>query len=225
MNSLFRSVSLYIALFLAAPTFLILISWNALPGERLYGLKRGLEAGPRLAFGNTRLAADYEVVLTDRRFIEAKTLVKRNDVQGLNELTTSIQLASNKVVSIDNTEAKTKLINNLITYNQQLEQQKRTLAATPTVNPTPTAALPNPIPAPTPQPAASTTPPASTNPATTNPTTVQVIDNTQKIIQQTIDDLEKGDKDKDTDKDRNKNGNEDKNKQGNNKNDKNKKDR
>lgn len=180
MPLILRSISLWVAVILALPTSLILITWNTLPGQRLYGIKRGLEEVPRIAFGKTKVAADYEVAISDRRFSEAVTLVKADNTLGLTELNTSIKTTETKVLETQNTQAKEKFINNLETYNAKLEAQKQTLVATA---PPPVTVVTN-----------------VTN--VTNVTTVTNITITQQIIQQTINDLKKEEKGKEKDKDK-----------------------
>lgn len=176
-----RSISLWVAIILAVPTSLILVTWNALPGQRLYAVKRGLEEVPRIAFGKTKVAADYEVAISDRRFSEAVTLVKTDNTLGLTELNTSIKATETKVLETQNTQAKEKFISNLENYNTKLETQKQTLiaAAPPPVVPPPTTVT------------------NVTN--VTNVTTVTTVTNitvTQQIIAQTIQELKKEEKEK-----------------------------
>lgn len=215
MTAFLARASTLLAVFLAPPTFLILITWNTLPGQSLYPVKRGLEEVPRLTFGKTKTAADYEVLLADRRFIEATTLIKSHNTLGLSELNTSIALAKTKAEETQNTQAEDKLVNNLLIYNQRLEEQKTTLLAaaspptqspntpTPTITPpqTPTQGLPPPAlsPATTPsQPPVS--PPATAgpaifplpprpNPELQNQETIEAIDDTQEEIKTTIKEL------------------------------------
>lgn len=218
MSGFLARASLYLMAALAVPTFLILVSWNALPGSSLYSLKRGLEAGPRLALGNTPLAADYEVALADRRFAEAQALIKSDNALGLSQLQDSIAQATQKIEQTQNAQAKRQLVSNLLAYNQQLETQKLTLtggqsgtiAQAPTLTQrSSTAAL---ITGTTTQPTAQpTTTITTTTTQTQNPppsqnntqvtvtaqttTTVQAITQTQQQIQQTIIQLEQEDSD------------------------------
>lgn len=181
MPIILRSVSLWIAAVLAIPTSLILVSWSALPGDKLYGVKRGLEEGPRVAFhvAGSKSAADYEVYIADRRFSEATTLAKKDDTAGLKELQTSITATKNVIVQTQNDQARETFIQNLVAYNQKLETQKETIIATaPTpVRPTPSAVSP-------------TAPPQQSPPIQTT-VTVTSIDDTQEEIEKTIDELTK----------------------------------
>lgn len=184
MPALFRSLSLWIAVVLAIPTSLILVTWNTLPGQTLYPVKRGLEEGPRLAFhlAGSKTAADYEVYLADRRFSEAITLVKSDNTLGLTELTSSLKTTEQKVIETQNDQAREKLVQNLIAYDQKLETQKVALQTSPTPSTSPTSPT-------TPTTGQTTSPVPPPLPAAT--TTATSIDNTQKEIKNIIDDLKK----------------------------------
>lgn len=199
MTALLARASTFLAVFLAPPTLLILITWNALPGQSLYPVKRGLEEVPRLAFGKTKTAANYEVLLADRRFIEATTLIKSHNTLGLSELNTSIALAKTKVEETQNTQAEEKLVDNLLVYDQKLEEQKTAfVAAAPTITPPPTTTVSPPPafspPPASPSPTASPTTPTSPTPLTSltipqDEETIKAIDDAQEEIQKTIKEL------------------------------------
>ncbi len=120
-----QSYSLWISVLLAFPTFVMLATWNLLPGQLFYNVKLGVEEVPRLALGQSKAAADYEVAIADRRFSEATTLVKSDNTLGLSQLQTSLKTAEQKVIQTQNEQAREQLLTNLIAYNQKLETQKQ----------------------------------------------------------------------------------------------------
>lgn len=140
MPWLLAKLSRYFVIILGIPTFLILISWNALPGSNLYSLKRFMEKGPELAFGQTSMGANYGVYLADRRFSEAETLIQSDNTAGLTELNSSIVEAKVKTMQAGDEQTKQQLVNNLIAYNQKLEAQKQVIAS---ANPAPTTVVYN----------------------------------------------------------------------------------
>ena len=89
-------LSIALLLLLAVPTFLILISWNSLPGTNLYPVKRGLES-VALAFAG----ADFETKsnlrskLVARRFDEADILLDQSSTLGLKEFNQEIKTTKN----------------------------------------------------------------------------------------------------------------------------------
>lgn len=185
MPKIFTTISAILAITLALPSFLILISWNAIPGDKLYGLKRNLEKVPQLALGNSKYGANYDVFLVERRFDEADKLANSNETLGLSNLNDSIAQAKQKVLISQSDQARTQLISNLTQYNQKLEERKTQLVAlTPAPAPTPT---------PTRQPTSAIIQPKnSTLPVAPQPTpTVTAINNTQNEIKKTIEDLNK----------------------------------
>lgn len=142
---------------LAIPTAAILISWNALPGERLYTIKRNLEKiALVVADTNFKTEAGLRSRLVKRRFDEATTLLNRSSALGLTELTAEIESAKKEIVKQAQEEKKEKeeeiveeeagkLIAQLQKYDQKLEEKKQALPTRPTSPTAPTTA-PTPIP-------------------------------------------------------------------------------
>ncbi len=193
------------------PTALIVASWNSLPGESLYNVKRGLEQA-LLFFAKPSYAAQgtLHVTYTERRFAEAKKLLAdRHSVQGLTYLKEQVATTKNVVSRAPNRRLQQDLaITYVATLREvaaELEQQKTEAGRSEPTTRKPTAAststLParetpgqpgkplvtlKPFPTPTPISIASATvpqPPVSQN-------VVAEIEETQGQIQQTIDDLQ-----------------------------------
>ena len=109
----------------AIPSILILVSWNALPGERLYGVKTGLE---NVALGvtmRTPLASILSVKYTERRFDEANQLLSKNgSTLGYKLLIQEANKSSNIILEKkDKTQAK-ELIRKIDEYKNQIGQKK-----------------------------------------------------------------------------------------------------
>jgi hypothetical protein len=170
-GKIFRWTTTGLAIVLAIPVTLILVTWNSLPGDKLYATKRSLETVPRIAFANNHLlAAKYETKITDRRFIEATTLIKKNNVAGFNDLRKSIKDTAQKIKDAKDPAAKKAYIAQLESYQATLDNEKQTLLAAASNN-SPTTNI---VVAPT-NPTNPTSPTTSTNPSVitnpTNPTT------------------------------------------------------
>lgn len=130
----------FIAVF-AAPTVLIMASWNSVPGDSMYGVKRmseqALLAIARPSYdAQTTLSSQY----TKRRMDEAKILLAKNkSSEGLSYL--SQQVAATKLM-IQNAptrekkqEAAKKYIATLQSVSQELKAQQRvTTASVPRVS-------------------------------------------------------------------------------------------
>ena len=175
MIRIFSNLIAVLALILTVPVLLIIVTWNTLPGESFYSVKRTLEEIPRIIFSKGKLAATYEVEMTNRRFDEASALLKTDKPDGLYELYGSIDQAKDKVIQSKNSVAKKQLIKNLNTYRQSLAIERRNLESK----------LP---------PKTDAKPPSQQNNQNSNsPTqqTVQAIDDTQNKIDQTEDELKK----------------------------------
>lgn len=160
-----------LAIVLAIPVGLILVTWNALPGDQLYATKRNLETIPRLAFGgNLTLAAQYETKITDRRFFEATTLVKKKNTDGFNDLRQSIRETAQKVKLAKDPAIKKAYIAQLQSYQTALDKEKQILIAAAITTPVTPPETP-PSTTPTNPPSSNTTPTNPTKPTPTTPTT------------------------------------------------------
>ncbi len=136
----------FILLF-AAPTTLILASWNSLPGDSMFGVKRTFEQSLLLVLrpsydAQTTLNAQY----TKRRMEEAKVLLAKNQsAKGLSYLSQQVvatkHVIQNAPTQEKKREAAKQYIATLQGVSQELktQQQKQpTVAAKPKVRPTAT---------------------------------------------------------------------------------------
>ena len=125
---------------LTIPTFLILITWNSLPDDQLYPIKRGLER-VALAFAG----ADFQTKstlnskLVARRFDEADTLLDRSSTVGLREFNLGVVIAKNDLLKAqqevnkkENAQKQTKkFITQLKEHKKELEVRKKNLPYSP----------------------------------------------------------------------------------------------
>ncbi|MEK9143089.1 MAG: hypothetical protein AAB481_00455 [Patescibacteria group bacterium] len=132
---------------LFGPTVMIVASWNALPGDNLYGMKLALEkTALAIASPSYATTGSLQIKYTERRFAEAKQLMaSKQSIQGLPYLDQQIAQTKKSIERAPNKEAQVALakqyINALTTVSTDLEVQKQSITqqvATPTLNPTPT---------------------------------------------------------------------------------------
>lgn len=238
------------------PSVLIVASWNALPGDRAYGVKLALES-TLLFVARPSYAADgaLNVKYTERRFSETKRLLAdRQSVEGLPYLERQVAATKAVIDRAPSVQAKRELakvyLATLKDVAGQLEQQKVALAAAapagrpvaarrtrPSSSRQPVSSFSQPSseqeqpppsapffvpqifapssPTPTPIPQENNevvfptpTPPGAESPAEPSGDIVSEIDDTQKNIEDTIEDLEKitqNDESKKDNKDKEKN--------------------
>lgn len=169
MGKTFSTLVSVLALFLLFPTGMILASWNAIPGDFLYGTKIGLEKVASGVTGDTRINRELQVNLAERRFQEAdKLLIEQNSTIGYATLIKQTTVAKDKIIQAQDTASKEKLKSEVIVFQKKLEERKVQIAAgeiavnaaTPTpktktavqnqsqTQPTPTTNVQNPLPQP-----------------------------------------------------------------------------
>lgn len=162
LNSLFTAV----VLMLAVPTTLILISWNAIPGDGLYPLKSGLENIVMAAVSGTSLAPKVSMKFTDRRIGEAtKLLDQKGSTVGYDLLVANARETQNYIVEKNDISAGVQFTKNIDNYKKEIAKKKVEVTAeiqagtpsqatvstgaltpTPTSIPTPVIATPTPEP-------------------------------------------------------------------------------
>lgn len=113
------------AITFAVPSFLIIISWNALPGDRLYGVKTGLE---NIALGitiKTPLASVLSVKYTERRFDEANNLLSsKGSALGYALLIQEAKKSQNIIVEKKDKAQARELINQIQKYKKRIQEKK-----------------------------------------------------------------------------------------------------
>ncbi|MCL5675812.1 MAG: hypothetical protein M1120_01655 [Patescibacteria group bacterium] len=135
-NRLASNVSWIILLVLAIPSFLVLASWNSLPGDFMYPVKRGMEDLLLAAVSSSQdLTAKLSVQYSERRFVEATSLIaEKHSVVGLSYFEQQVQATQEKIQNTTDPKTqqnlKNQLVSNLQTYNQQLEETKTQVTTT-----------------------------------------------------------------------------------------------
>ena len=134
---------------LSIPTFLIMVSWNSLPGSGLYPVKRGLEkVALALVTPSMQATAKLRARLIDRRFAEANSLfIQSSQTLGFIEFDDEVLSAKEDILKKaqdENSDERVveQEINDLLAklekYNLELEAQKQSyIAYNPQVAPSP----------------------------------------------------------------------------------------
>lgn len=144
---------------LAIPTILILISWNALPGDALYGIKTGLEDAVLVLTARTPLASKFSVQFTERRFSEAnKLLSTQGSTIGFALLVEEVEQSRKIIVSKKDEKNASELLAKIEKYQEQIGQQQQVIeksavrqkakATAPAQDKQPEPILPSPSPLP-----------------------------------------------------------------------------
>ncbi|MFA7301590.1 MAG: hypothetical protein WC069_04725 [Candidatus Shapirobacteria bacterium] len=133
------------------PTFAIITTWNTIPGQKLYPLKRNIEISAlKLLTGNFSMTADLQSQILDRRFAESQVLLAQDSGYGLATLTQQIQAAKVEIITAKSTndpklvqKKAENLVVQLKEYNQKLETTKTQITSSQSVvvrTPTPIVA-------------------------------------------------------------------------------------
>lgn len=121
------------AVVFAIPSFLILISWNALPGGGLYGIKTGLEDIALAITIRTPLASAFSLNFTERRFNEANILLaKKGSTVGYTLLVAEARETQTIIVDQKDSQRAQELITKIEEYQARIEEKKLAIAAQPT---------------------------------------------------------------------------------------------
>lgn len=209
MRSFFNWLATGFAAFFAIPTFLILISWNALPGDSLYGLKTSLEDIALFLTRRTALASTLSVKYTDRRFSEANLLLsKKGSTIGYQLLVNEAQQSRDIIVERRDSRKAQELVAKIENYQKEIElkqtaiqtggvkvpvaqkesppvaQEPSTTQTTPTQTQTPSP--PTKAPEPAPQPVGVKTPkptPVVATQAESKEKVIEDLENTKKELE------------------------------------------
>ena len=151
MQKLVDNALWILSLLFIIPTIFIMASWNSYPGEPMYGVKLALEK-TLLFFVKPSYAAEasLNVVYTERRFSEAKTLLANDQsAKGLSYLSQQITSTTAVIDRAPNQETKKKIATEYVAklkeVNSTLEEQKQiVISKTPSsfASPVPTKVIP-----------------------------------------------------------------------------------
>ena len=131
-----------LALVMAMPTAAILVTWNTVPGEQLYPLKRGLENAVLFVVSPSyRARSNLQINLIDRRLYEVKRTLKQKSSAALPELTHQAIEASTEIQDTNRTDIQEKtsdmLSEKILNAQQELEVEKKDLETDPDPSLTP----------------------------------------------------------------------------------------
>lgn len=114
-----------LAILLAFPVSLILVSWNALPGDTAYPTKKWLETMALKMVEGLPLERKLEVEYIKRRSFEAdQLLIQKGSALGYTYLSAQAYSAKEKIVETQDQRAKEDLVTILTELNQKLEKRK-----------------------------------------------------------------------------------------------------
>lgn len=128
IKRLLNNLLTFTAIFLAIPFFLILVSWNALPGEHTYPIKTSLEKITIVFLGNTSAARSLKIKYTERRFFEAtKLLETKADSKGYLLLLYEVGESKDQIVSAQDDYNAQKLLTNIDKYQLKISEKQAEL--------------------------------------------------------------------------------------------------
>jgi len=143
-----------LAIAFVIPTTLILISWNAIPGDRFYPIKAEMEDITLALTANTRFASAFSLEFTDRRFNEATLLLaKEGSTIGYELLVAEAQQTQAIVLDKQDVKNGAQLIEKIEEYQVEIEKKQieiQSQATIPTIPTTPTTTAVSPTPTPSP---------------------------------------------------------------------------
>ncbi len=114
----------FAALFLI-PSTLVMISWNAIPGDSLYSLKTGLEDVLLTSISGTALASSVSVKYTERRFDEAVTLLdKKGSTAGYTLLVEEAKDSQKIITKKQDIKQKQELVAKIESYKKEIVQKQ-----------------------------------------------------------------------------------------------------
>ena len=132
MKKFFNNFLTVFAIVFATPSFLILISWNSLPGEFLYPLKTSLEDVALAITIRTPIASAFSINFTQRRFSEANRLLAKNGSTVGYSLLVAEASESKEIILGQSDTAKAKELSAKIEeYKKNIEEKKQALQAQP----------------------------------------------------------------------------------------------
>jgi len=122
---IFDALFTAITLLLAIPTILILVSWNAIPGDKMYPLKSGLEDAVILVFSGTPLIPEVSMKFTDRRLSEATSLLsKEGSSVGYDLLVAEAKQTQVYIAKKSDIQTGDQFNKNIDEYKKEIEKKK-----------------------------------------------------------------------------------------------------
>lgn len=191
MRNFFSSLVTAIAIVLSVPTTLILVTWNSLPGDRLYPVKTAFEDGALFLTVHTPIGSALSIDFTQRRFTEAnRLLAKEGSTVGYSYVVNEV--IQSKVIIVNNNDYNKgqELVKKIEEYQTAIEEKKKAIQIEPSsVLPSATPATRRVIPTPSPLSSVQTTTPSPT--PTSAPTTTQMPVTQTESPEDVIDNLDR----------------------------------
>jgi len=114
----------FAALFLI-PSTLVIISWNAIPGDSMYSLKTGLEDILLTSISGTALASNVSIKYTERRFDEATILLDRKgSTTGYSLLVAEAKDSQKIITEKQDLKQKEELVAKIENYKREIQQKQ-----------------------------------------------------------------------------------------------------
>ena len=189
------------AILFAIPSFFILISWNALPGETLYGVKTGLEDLALAVTIRTPIASAFSLNFTERRFDEANRLLsKKGSTVGYTLLVAEARETQTIIVDQQDSQKAQELVTKIEEYQARIEEKKLAIAVQPTAILPPQKEIVTTVPTPTPPTSVQTTAPVVTGdktpipsptPAPSAETVIEDLEETNQELEQIKEELKR----------------------------------
>lgn len=117
---------------LAVPTTLILVSWDAVPGDSTYAIKTNMEQAVLAMALSASSKSNLQIKYTERRFDEVEKVLSQNSnyvdesLTNFNQQLVASKNSLNQIENFDDQEIQTqKLIDTLQVVSQKIQQQKQ----------------------------------------------------------------------------------------------------
>lgn len=125
MNRFLNWFSGIFAVVFLIPSFLVMVSWNAIPGDFTYGVKTGLEDVLLAFVSNTSFAPRVSAAYTERRFTEAtKLLDEKGSTVGYTLLVAEAKQTQDFIIENNDSKSAQELIQKIEQYEREIETKK-----------------------------------------------------------------------------------------------------
>lgn len=121
---IFNFLVTFFVVYFSIPVVLILLSWNALPGQKLYKVKTSLEDLVLVLTAKTPLASPLSVSFTERRFSEAdKLLETQGSVVGFELLAQQAEESKEIIVRKEDVVQAEVLVEKIEKFQKDIERK------------------------------------------------------------------------------------------------------
>ena len=114
----------FLGIYFSVPVLLILTSWNALPGQKLYNVKTSLEDLVLLLTAKTPLSSRLSVSFTERRFSEAdKLLSSEGSIVGFELLVAEAETSRDIILKKEDTGQALVLVEKIEKFQEDIRKK------------------------------------------------------------------------------------------------------